>query len=375
MHTNILALHARTRSHGQTPKQAYPALPVMTRRWSRCGRSVADPQQRLGAMANECLIKLSLCGTFPVTSPATFILVDHRPVVIGSSGGLAFQAYSGSGARLNGTAVRISGGAANVSANKGAENASGVYFTVHFQMHELGVHVLAIFLDGEQACCTQNAVFATVCNTEWRQVSNSPFLFAVTPAVCSDGTGLVADVDGACVCPQGTAALSASGSCFAIGSIAAAVLVPVAVIAAASWFARRFLRRAGAAEEDELRRAVLAVRERLWLTRREGFLMSTDSVPLWWRAGSVVLVQRTCLVCQPLPPSTPLPPSPPPPPLPPLPLPSSLSPSLPPSMHPSARPSVRPPHFTGPHLSLLLGRHCFVPFLVYVSPGLLPSFV
>jgi hypothetical protein len=52
--------------------------------------------------------KLSVCGNFLLSKPVVFRLVDHRPAstvtAAGTNGGVSYSVYSGSGARLNGTA-------------------------------------------------------------------------------------------------------------------------------------------------------------------------------------------------------------------------------------------------------------------------------
>jgi hypothetical protein len=87
------------------------------------------------------------------------------------------------------------------------------------------------------------------------------------------------------------------------GLIAASILLPVAALAAAAWLARRLLRQPTEEEAEELKRAVLVLRRRLRLTRREGVVVTSDWLPVWsHQARPVVFVQRTCLVT---PPSTP----------------------------------------------------------------------
>ena len=129
------------------------------------------------------------------------------------------------------------------------------------------------------------------------QVPNSPFLYAVTRTTCEAGSGRTSDASGGCICPEGTVSFSSSGACMSTGLIAAAILLPVAALAAAAWLARRLFRQPTEEEAEELKRAVLMLRRRLRLTRREGVVVTSDWLPVWGhQASPVVVVQLTSLV-------------------------------------------------------------------------------
>ena len=244
-----------------------------------------------------CIQKLSVCGVFSITTIASFRLVNHRA---NKDDILTYAVYSGGGAILNGTATR------NGVGNAGSQNTS---FSVQFHLEDLGVHVLAIYLNAQQVqtaflytssvpcakivilCRTRKLSFAES-ELNQLQVPNSPFLFAVSQTVC--GMGRVPDSSGMCFCPAGTAAVTFDGTCASAGIIATVVILSGTLLAVAVFILNRHIR--GPAEEDDIRRAVRSLRQRLHLTRQEGFLLSSDRLPPWRRADSIVFVQRTCLV-------------------------------------------------------------------------------
>jgi hypothetical protein len=147
---------------------------------------------------------------------------------------------------------------------------AGQSYTIRFRMAELGMHVLAIYLDG-------------------RQVANSPFLFSVTRRLCQEYQGRVSDMNGNCVC--------ADQSTFEIGGICLSLVWPIVfvvfclLVIGVALLVRRALRQ----DEDEIRRAASQLRSRLQLTRAEGFVLSSDVYPVWRKRASLVFVQRSHL--------------------------------------------------------------------------------
>ena len=119
------------------------------------------------AATEPCRRKLSLCGAFPITSAVAFRLIDHRPA---ATAVLSYEVYSGNGDLLNGTAVLANNdtaamlAAGTVSASTKGDfnvNVSTVHMVL-FLLVDLGVHILAIYLDGKQAsaksrqCCSSS---------------------------------------------------------------------------------------------------------------------------------------------------------------------------------------------------------------------------
>lgn len=112
-----------------------------------------DKNQLAGT--EPCQRKLSLCGSFPITSAVAFHLVDHRPAAAAE---LSYEVYSGNGGRLNGTAARVdnvtaadsAGTFVSIDGSKALEKKMSTVYIVRFQLFDLGVHIVAIYLDGKQ---------------------------------------------------------------------------------------------------------------------------------------------------------------------------------------------------------------------------------
>ncbi len=91
----------------------------------------------VAAAAGPCRAKLAVCGVFEILTPVRFLLVDSRQAAAPAR--LTYSVLA-SGALSNGTAAAVgnwSGGAS--------------HHVVQFRLNNLGVHILAVYLDGQQA--------------------------------------------------------------------------------------------------------------------------------------------------------------------------------------------------------------------------------
>jgi hypothetical protein len=89
-----------------------------------------------------CRAKLAVCGVFEILTPVRFLLVDNRPEAVDAAALPARLTYSvlAAGALSNGSAVATMG--------NGSRGAS--HHFVQFRLNNLGVHILAVYLDGQQ---------------------------------------------------------------------------------------------------------------------------------------------------------------------------------------------------------------------------------
>jgi hypothetical protein len=93
------------------------------------------------AAALPCRTKLAVCGLFEILTPVRFLLVDNR-LVAAAAPLPARLTYSvlASGALFNGTAA----------AAVGNRSGGASHHLVQFHLSNLGVHILAVYLDGQQ---------------------------------------------------------------------------------------------------------------------------------------------------------------------------------------------------------------------------------
>jgi hypothetical protein len=204
----------------------------------------------------QCRKKLTVCGSFEIQDEIRFVFTDNR-IGITEAADITYLIIAGD-VFVNGSSVRKS----NSSVNR---------YDARFNLTELGIHILGVYLDGVQ-------------------IPNSPFLFAVTKRSCLEYHGKISDLRGTCVCAE-LATLDIGGRCVSL------ILVAVSSAAALTFiFGIMFcIRKAFRSEEDHTRRMVEDLRAKLDLSHSYGFILSSDVYPFWRNQKFLVFIQRSYL--------------------------------------------------------------------------------
>ena len=196
-----------------------------------------------------------MCGSFAIQSEIRFAFLDNRVGIKGNAD-LTYLVLT-EDSFINGSAKRM----ANISKNR---------YVAVLNLNELGIHVLAVYLDGIQ-------------------IPNSPFLFAVTQRSCVQYPGRVADLMGNCVCAN-IATLDIGDKCISLVMLIVISLVGIFLLFASMQCIRRLMR-----SEDYTRRMVDDLRVKLRLIRSEGIILSSDPYSIWRHRASVIFIQRSYL--------------------------------------------------------------------------------
>ena len=225
-----------------------------------CFRNLSTSTFSVSSILSDepCRKKLMLCGSFQIRTEMKYIFLDNRNLGANQyKSKLTYLVLAGD-SFLNGTAEPFS-------------NSSIQGYIARFNITELGIHVLALYLDNVQ-------------------IPNSPFLFAVTKRSCSQFQGKISDLLGDCVCAD-IATFDIGGHCVSVIVITIAGLVAFFLIIGTTFCIRKLLK----TDEDETRKTVEDLRIKLHLTHSEGIILSSDLYPIWRHPKSLIFIQRSYL--------------------------------------------------------------------------------
>ena len=158
----------------------------------------------VSALGTVCRQKLSLCGTFPLRSFATYMILDNEH----------------SRAQQRNISALVFVGSENKTFD--AFYAGDSAYVLRLPAMDLGTHIIAVYSDA-------------------KQLPNSPFIFTVTLPECDKDSSKVSDLSGRCICPY-TSTVSVAGTCVRYEVIISSVLLPVLLLcstAAATYILRR----------------------------------------------------------------------------------------------------------------------------------------
>ncbi len=202
----------------------------------------------------QCKNKLAVCGSFEIQDEIRFVFTDNR---ISESADITYLIIAGD-VFINGSSARKS----NSSENK---------YYARFNLSDLGIHILAVYLDGVQ-------------------IPNSPFLFAVTKRSCMQYHNRMSDLKGSCVCAE-LATLDIGGTCVSLILVAVSSAAALGFIFGVAYCIRKIFR----SEEDNTRRTVEELRVKLELSNSLGFMLSSDVYPIWRNTKFLIFIQRSYL--------------------------------------------------------------------------------
>jgi hypothetical protein len=160
------------------------------------------------------------------------VFLDNRNLETKHSAELTYLVLAGDSS-LNGTAVSFV-----------IDSIHG--FFTQFNVTQIGIHVLAVYL---------NSV----------QIPNTPFLFAVTKRSCLQFQGKVSDLQGNCVCAE-SATFDLGGVCISVIAVTVASVGGILAMFGIGYCVRRILK----TEEDQTRKAVEDLRTKMHLSQCQG---------------------------------------------------------------------------------------------------------